>query len=93
LRSAFENGTLTIQGRIDHFKYEGLQPVYTEYNIGHYVPGLEEPATSLWPACVISLCRARERIASPQRAGSCGSINSAFGLEELVTSLWPATGA
>jgi HSP20 family protein len=32
-----ENDTLTIQGRIDYSKYEGLQPVYTEYNIGHYV--------------------------------------------------------
>jgi HSP20 family molecular chaperone IbpA len=31
-----ENGVLTIQGQIDFSKYEGLQPVYTEYNIGHY---------------------------------------------------------
>jgi HSP20 family protein len=32
-----ENDILTIEGRIDCSKYEGLQPVYTEYNIGHYV--------------------------------------------------------
>ena len=32
-----ENDILTIEGRIDFSKYEGLQPVYTEYNIGHYV--------------------------------------------------------
>jgi HSP20 family molecular chaperone IbpA len=32
-----ENDILTIEGRIDYSKYEGLQPVYTEYNIGHYV--------------------------------------------------------
>jgi HSP20 family molecular chaperone IbpA len=31
-----ENGVLMIQGQIDFSKYEGLQPVYTEYNIGHY---------------------------------------------------------
>jgi HSP20 family protein len=31
-----ENDILTIEGRIDFSKYEGLQPVYTEYNIGHY---------------------------------------------------------
>jgi HSP20 family protein len=31
-----ENNVLTITGRIDFSKYEGLQPVYTEYNIGHY---------------------------------------------------------
>ena len=31
-----KNDILTIEGRIDFSKYEGLQPVYTEYNIGHY---------------------------------------------------------
>ena len=31
-----EDGVLTIHGQIDFSKYEGLQPVYTEYNIGHY---------------------------------------------------------
>jgi len=31
-----ENDVLTIEGRIDFSKYEGLQPVYTEYNVGNY---------------------------------------------------------
>jgi HSP20 family protein len=31
-----ENDVLTIEGRIDFSNYENLQPVYTEYNIGHY---------------------------------------------------------
>ena len=31
-----EGGVLTIQGQLDFSKYEGLRPVYTEYNIGHY---------------------------------------------------------
>lgn len=31
-----ENGVLTVDGRIDFSKYEGMQPVYTEYNIGNY---------------------------------------------------------
>ena len=31
-----ENDVLTVSGRIDLSKYEKLQPVYTEYNIGHY---------------------------------------------------------
>jgi HSP20 family molecular chaperone IbpA len=31
-----EDGVLKVYGRIDFSKYEGLQPVYTEYNIGHY---------------------------------------------------------
>jgi HSP20 family protein len=32
-----ENDILTIEGLINYSKYEGLEPVYTEYNIGHYV--------------------------------------------------------
>ena len=31
-----ENNLLTIVGRIDFANYEGLRPLYTEYNIGHY---------------------------------------------------------
>src|SRR5690349_5416719 len=31
-----ENDVLTIRGRIDFSNYEGLQPVYTEYNVGDY---------------------------------------------------------
>lgn len=31
-----ENDVLTIQGRIDFSNYEGLQPLYTEYNVGDY---------------------------------------------------------
>jgi len=31
-----ENDVVTIEGRIDFTKYEGLRPVYTEYNVGHY---------------------------------------------------------
>jgi HSP20 family protein len=33
---SIEDNILTVQGRLDFAKYEGLQPVYTEYNIGHY---------------------------------------------------------
>ena len=31
-----ENDVLSVSGRIDLSKYDKLQPVYTEYNIGHY---------------------------------------------------------
>ena len=31
-----EDGLLSVEGRIDLAKYQGLQPLYTEYNIGHY---------------------------------------------------------
>jgi HSP20 family molecular chaperone IbpA len=31
-----ENDVLNIEGQVDFSKYDGLQPVYTEYNVGHY---------------------------------------------------------
>jgi HSP20 family protein len=31
-----ENGLLTVEGKINFNKYEGMQPVYSEYNIGPY---------------------------------------------------------
>jgi HSP20 family protein len=33
---ALENDVLRVDGQIDFFKYEGMEPVYTEYSIGHY---------------------------------------------------------
>jgi HSP20 family protein len=36
-----ENNVVTIQGRIDFSKYEGMQPVYTEYIVGHYARSFE----------------------------------------------------
>jgi HSP20 family protein len=32
-----ENDVLRVEGRIDFSKYEGLEPVYTEYNVGNFV--------------------------------------------------------
>ena len=31
-----ENDVLRVEGRIDFSKYEGLEPVYAEYNVGYY---------------------------------------------------------
>jgi HSP20 family molecular chaperone IbpA len=31
-----ENGVLRIEGKINFDKYEGLQPIYSEYNVGSY---------------------------------------------------------
>lgn len=33
---SLENDVLRVQGTIDFAKYEGMEPVYTEYNVGHY---------------------------------------------------------
>ena len=31
-----KEGVLRVEGRIDFSKYGGMEPVYTEYNVGHY---------------------------------------------------------
>jgi HSP20 family protein len=31
-----EHGVLRVEGRIDYSKYQDMQPVYTEYNVGHF---------------------------------------------------------
>jgi HSP20 family protein len=31
-----EDGVLHVEGRVNFDKYQGLQPLYTEYIIGHY---------------------------------------------------------
>jgi HSP20 family protein len=36
LTVALENGVLRVDGQIDFSKYEEMEPVYTEYNVGHY---------------------------------------------------------
>jgi len=36
-----ENDVVTIAGQIDFAKYEGMQPLYTEYNVGHYARSFE----------------------------------------------------
>src|SRR5215813_9115656 len=41
IEASVENDVVTIEGRIDFAKYEGMQPVYTEYNVGHYARSFE----------------------------------------------------
>jgi HSP20 family molecular chaperone IbpA len=33
---SLESDSLNVEGRIDFSKYQGLEPVYSEYNVGHY---------------------------------------------------------
>jgi HSP20 family protein len=41
LEARVEDDVVTIEGRIDFAKYEGMQPVYTEYIVGHYARSFE----------------------------------------------------
>ena len=36
LNVGLENDVLRVDGRIDFSKYAGMEPLYTEYNVGHY---------------------------------------------------------
>jgi HSP20 family molecular chaperone IbpA len=36
---ALENDLLRVEGHIDFSKYQGMEPVYTEYNVGHFARG------------------------------------------------------
>jgi len=33
---SIENDVLRVEGRIDFTKYDGMEPLYTEYNVGHF---------------------------------------------------------
>jgi HSP20 family molecular chaperone IbpA len=36
LNIRLENSVLHVEGQIDFSKYAGMEPVYSEYNVGHY---------------------------------------------------------
>jgi HSP20 family molecular chaperone IbpA len=40
-----ENDVLKIEGWINFSRYEGLQPVYTEYNVGNYARSFQLSST------------------------------------------------
>ena len=39
-----QGDVLRIEGQIDFSQYKGMEPVYTEYNIGHFVRTLSLPS-------------------------------------------------
>src|SRR6201993_1532345 len=41
IEASVEDDVVTIEGRIDFSKYEGMQPIYTEYNVGNYARSFE----------------------------------------------------
>jgi len=38
-----ENDVLRVEGKIDHVAYKDVEPVYTEYNVGHYARAFTLP--------------------------------------------------
>ena len=39
-----QGDVLRIEGQIDFSQYKGMEPVYTEYNVGHYVRAFSLPS-------------------------------------------------
>ena len=38
-----EGGTVRVEGKINFLKYEGLEPLYSEYNVGHFARTFSMP--------------------------------------------------
>jgi HSP20 family protein len=41
MQASVEDDVVTIEGRIEFKKYDGMRPLYTEYNVGHYARSFE----------------------------------------------------
>jgi HSP20 family protein len=69
-----ENDVLRIEGRLDFGKYEGLEPLYTEYNVGHFARAFtlsskidQQQITAKVEDGVLTLTLKKAREATPRR--------------------------
>jgi HSP20 family protein len=69
-----ENGVLRVEGTIDYSAYKQADPVYTEYNVGHYarvfaLPNkIDHEGTTAWVEDgVLTLTLPKSKDAQPRR--------------------------
>ncbi len=69
-----ESNVLRVEGHIDFSTYEGLEPVYSEYNIGHYARAFtlsdkidQDGISAELEDGVLTLTLKKSKEASPQR--------------------------
>jgi len=74
LNIEIEEDVLRIEGQLDFSAYEGMDPVYTEYNIGHYARGFtlsgkidRESISARLDDGVLTLILPKAKEAMPQR--------------------------
>ena len=71
---ALENDLLHVEGQIDFSNYQGMDPVYTEYNVGHYARRFtisgkvdRDNISAQLDDCVLTLTLPKVKEAMPRR--------------------------
>ena len=69
-----ENDVLRVEGRVDFGNYEGMEPLYTEYNVGHFARAFtlsskidQQQITAKVEDGVLTLTLKKAREAMPRR--------------------------
>jgi HSP20 family molecular chaperone IbpA len=74
LTVALENDVLKVDGQIDFAKYKDMEPVYTEYNVGHYTRSFtlsnkvdQDKISANLEDCVLTLTLPKAKHAQPRK--------------------------
>ena len=88
---SLEDDVLRVEGRIDFTKYEGLEPLYTEYNVGHFARSFSLSASSCAsaPSSAGVLPRGRVPLIGHDRTCPFRRLRNSSGLTESTALSGP----